>query len=269
MPYTQKGKKAKRTKKITKKKKQKGGDTGIKVTGQSIKCPTDSNLVNLLKTKETKETGDTNDGIEVDYTKEKGITIKPFLSEPPFTNTLEELKSENIEEIPEKQKKIFLNSVTEISEEIGKAVKTNKPIIDKLTLNITDTPKFIDSHLFSNVENLVVQLNDAKPLEIETPLEIKTPLERKKETSELIRPPPPETIIKFNALFPNKKKKLSGEIKLEDTETLAILGAHLPFNFFDAVFSSNTLKTVTFKHKGFTAQTEEKKINGIEFIFAN
>lgn len=257
MPYTQKGKKAKRNKKKTK--KQNGGDGGLK----------DPVFISPMKSQKSKGANDVtvedaNYGPgEVVYEYVEGSsTIKPFLSKPPFTNSLEELQSEDIEEIPKNQKDIFLDSVTEISKEIGKVVETNEPIINKLTLTITDTPKFIDSHLFSNVATVEVQLNNPK----KKPLEIETPLETKEETSELIRPAPPKTEIEFATLFPNEKKKLNGKINLEDPETFAILGAHLPFNFFEAVFSSNTLKKVTLKHDKFKPQTI--KIDDIDFEFA-
>ena len=63
----------------------------------------------------------------------------------------------------------------------------------------------------------------------------------------------------FNATF--EKKEMN-------PEKLAYLSEHLPLNFFEAVFSSDNLTEVTFKHKEFKTQTEEKEINGIKFKFA-
>ena len=62
----------------------------------------------------------------------------------------------------------------------------------------------------------------------------------------------------FNATF--EKKEMN-------PKKLAYLSAHLPLNFFEAVFSSNNLTEVTFKHKNFKGQTIEN-IDGIKFEFA-
>lgn len=249
MPYTQKGKKAKRNKKKTKKlKKQNGGEGGLKIIDAiKFECPPD--LAILLETKETRHTNDKN---EVDYDfEERSITIEPFDEESPSID----YPDEKFTEITPEQLKMFTDNLTEILKDISNEISPPKTTTKLATLTIKGSPEFIESHSYSNVENLLVQLDNEKDLEIKT------------ETPEEGNPPaPPETKIEFKPLFP---KKLNENINLEDPETLAILGAHLPFNFFPAVFSSNTLKTVTLKHKDFTEQTEEKEIDGIKFKFAN
>ena len=58
------------------------------------------------------------------------------------------------------------------------------------------------------------------------------------------------------------------EFETLNPKIISTLSMHLPLNFFEAVFSSDNLTKVTFKHTNYNGKEKEAKISGIDFNLA-
>lgn len=231
MPNTQKRKKAKRNKKKTK--KLRGGETPAEAG------PT--NALNQVAPPESfgypaKNNPVANEDEEYTLKYEKVITIG-------IGNFDESLNSKfNITEIPEKkvrEEPVISNELkTKLTELEGLESTEHIPYTNSKDSSITigKETTYIDLHALDYSKTLNVNLNEVL---------------NDKQAEDFY--------TNFNATF--EKKEMN-------PEKLAYLSEHLPFNFFEAVFSSDNLTKVTFKHKDFTTLTE-KVIGNIEFKFAN